>query len=310
MSRIEQHACRLILLALLITVIGVVQPARAQDDAPDEEPIARMPQFDRRVFEQTLDNWVFGSHGGALQYRNKLESNLLQRVGDLERTCGLSATQKKKIEVAGRGEIKRFFDRVEEAHRKVRALEGPWDNARVTLVNREAQPLQRTVAAPWFDDASLFGKAVRSTLSDEQAACYARSLRDRQVFRYQATVSWTAALLASNFGWTDQQRRRFESLVLAETRPPRQFHPREMSVVLYHASRIPEEKLKPIFDELQWRLLNQQLISARRMEQWLKNGGYIPDGEPDPRPGPIRKAGSGSVAEDELGHVLISADEF
>ena len=39
-------------------------------------------------------------------------------VEDLERTCGLTPVQKKKLLLAGRGDIKRFFDRVEDIRKK------------------------------------------------------------------------------------------------------------------------------------------------------------------------------------------------
>ncbi len=40
---------------------------------------------------------------------------------------------------------------------------------------------------------------------------------------------------------------------------------------------MPEEKLRPIFDVPQWRLLSRQFAQARGMEQWLISNGVLPD---------------------------------
>ena len=39
---------------------------------------------------------------------------------------------------------------------------------------------------------------------------------------------------------------------------------------MYQAARIPEAKIKPIFDDLQWRVLSRELAFARDQEPWLK----------------------------------------
>src|SRR5207248_1715960 len=132
----------------------------------------------------------------------------------------------------------------------------------------------------WFDDHSLFCKAVHRTLSDEQTARYEKALDERRVFRYRASVGWVVVMLGSNLGWNDEQRQRFEKILLEETRPPKKFAPADYYVVLYQAARLPEVKFKPIFDDLQWRLLSHQLQVATRLGPMLKNSGFVPDEEP------------------------------
>ena len=50
--------------------------------------------------------------GGTDAARFRLETILAARVDKIARQCGLTEVQKKKLLLAGRGDIKRFFDRV------------------------------------------------------------------------------------------------------------------------------------------------------------------------------------------------------
>ena len=98
------------------------QAARAQDD-DDEEEVPAQAVVNMNGFiinDAQFDQWVFGNMGvaNAGVARNKLDSLLTLNVDDLERTCGLTPVQKKKLLLAGRGDIKRFFDRIEDMRKK------------------------------------------------------------------------------------------------------------------------------------------------------------------------------------------------
>ncbi len=69
-------------------------------------------------------------------------------------------------------------------------------------------------------------------------------------------------MLARSLGLTDDQRRRFETLLLEETRPPEQFGVDDYQVVMSQAARIPEARIRPIFDDLQWRILRKEFAVA------------------------------------------------
>jgi hypothetical protein len=63
---------------------------------------------------------------------------------------------------------------------------------------------------------------------------------------------------------------------------------------LLQLGRLPEEKLKPLFDETQWEIVNQHLAQIQQMEPMLKQVGQWPveddEGEiTDGRPVPQKK---------------------
>ena len=137
----------------------------------------------------------------------------LLRIDDLERTCGITEAQKNKLRLAGRGDIKRFFDKVEALKRKFQ--QGQNDpNANIW---QEIQPLQVELNAGLFGDDSIYAKTIRRTLSPEQAARFESLSRERTTSRFRATVEWFVAHLDKGLGLTDSQRQRFVELLVNET---------------------------------------------------------------------------------------------
>ena len=86
--------------------------------------------------------------------------------------------------------------------------------------------------------------------------------------------------LDKGLGLTDDQRQRFVELLATEVRPPRRFGQGDYWYLMLQASRVPESKIKAIFDAPQWRLLSRQFGQARGMEPMLRSNGVIPDDEP------------------------------
>ena len=116
--------------------------------------------------------------------------------------------------------------------------------------------------------------------NEDQAARYGNVLRERSLVRYQATVAWCVVQLDKSVGLSDEQRRRLVELLMKETRPPKRFGQNDYWYMMLQASKFPESKIKPIFDNVQWRILQRQLMQGRGMEQWLKMSGVMEDDKP------------------------------
>ena len=148
-----------------------------------------------------------------------------------------------------------------------------------TNIWQEIQPLQLELNAGLFGDDSLYGKTIRRTLSPEQAARFESLSRERKAIRFRATVEWFVAQLDKGLGLTDQDRLRFVELLVNEARPPRKFGQGDYWYLMLQTARLPEAKLKPIFDAPQWRILSRQFAQARAMAQRLKATGVLVDDE-------------------------------
>ncbi len=264
MSRLFCPIARCLMAATVLAILGIGQAARAQDDDDEEEAVQVAPINNGFMVNMAqFDQWIFGNIGmaNAAIARNKLDSFLTLNVEDLERTCGLTPVQKKKLTLAGRGDIKRFFDRVDDLRKKFDKVKN--NQNQFQLIWQDIQPLQAAFQAGVFGEDSIFAKALKSTLSQEQAVQHEKVVHDRMMYRYWARVDLAMELLNNSVGFTDEQRQRLVKLLAEETRPPKRLGQNDYYAVLFLLASLPEAKVKPIFDDIQYRSLRRQLDQAR-----------------------------------------------
>jgi hypothetical protein len=282
MIRIGPRKARLLLVATALAIAGAAQVPTGQDDEAEEKPLAEVLR-QRKIgsdltarFKQQFERSVFGNGGWEPEAHRAFEFGLAKQVDQFERACELTESQKKKLLAAGRGDIKRFFDRVEEARRRIPDAEGGVDLPRLNLIGQEAGRLGKERETILAGEGFFFNQALRHTLTEEQLGRYRKDLEDRKRFRYRASVRWTVVMLGRSLGLTEDQHRRFEALLLEQTRPPKEFGVADYQIVMYQAARIPEAKIRLIFDDRQWRVLRQEFAKARDQETWLKHDGLLP----------------------------------
>jgi hypothetical protein len=185
----------------------------------------------------------------------------------------------KKLQLAGRGDIKRFMDRVnhvasvmEEPGSSVEDLRG----ARLEMIDLG------TLAGPrLFGDDSLLCKTLGSTLDQDQAAARERALLQRNAVRHRTAIDSAVKALQTNLGMNEEEGTRLAELLLRETRPPRKFgYGPDIALVLFQASRIPEARIRPIFDDAQWRIMSRWMaiyVRGASGEETLKRNGFVFD---------------------------------
>ena len=252
------------------------------DDEDMEEEAVVQPVQNFMISDDNFDMWLFGGGRNSQAAQTRLESILSLEVDRLDKNCSMTDTQKKKLMLAGRGDIKRFFDKVAEKKRKFDQLKN--DQNRVGEIFQEIQPLQMTFNAGIFNDGSFFAKTVKNTLNEEQTTRYAKVIRERDLFRYRCVVtsSCRCSITPSD---SAPSSKKFVLLLMEETKPPKHFGQYDTQVILLQASKLPESKIKPIFDDAQWRILSRQLTQAKSMELFLKRNGFLDDdGAADNKP--------------------------
>jgi hypothetical protein len=128
-----------------------------------------------KLFSGTFDELVYGSN--AVDALLRLENRLKEQIEKIDRISGLTDSQRQKLQLAGRGDIKRLFDRAEKLratcdyYTDVADLNQFWKWT--DDLKREAKTLQGPFNAGPFDAESLFAKCMRTILMPEQAAKYA-----------------------------------------------------------------------------------------------------------------------------------------
>jgi hypothetical protein len=71
------------------------------------------------------------------------------------------------------------------------------------------------------------------------------------------------------------QRGELIALLLQVTKPSHKATQYTYYAVQYRLSQLPEDKLKPLFDEAQWKGVSAQFNQFKGMRQWLKQSGQL-----------------------------------
>ena len=215
--------------------------------------------------DKTVEQWIYGGNG-AEGIRKRIEAALTQDIKRFDQKYGLTPAQKKKLELAGRYDMKRFFDRVEEAKAEYRRVKGDWNQVGNRIF--ELQRMQNHVFTELFGDESMLTKTLKTNLTPEQITRH-----DKAVYRQR--VEWMAALLHNRLNLNPDQRRGLVTLIVEETPPLRRYGSFDYDAIMLQLSRLPRERLRTVLDEGQCRELTVRFDQARRMESILVSEGYL-----------------------------------
>src|SRR5258708_1205247 len=102
-------------LSALMLTAALASSARAEalvenDDLVDE--VVVQPVF--VMADENFEQWIFREFQNAAGARGRLDSLLTLNIESVAQVCGLTESQRQKLWLAGRGDIKRFFDSVDE----------------------------------------------------------------------------------------------------------------------------------------------------------------------------------------------------
>jgi hypothetical protein len=226
--------------------------------------------------DEQFDQWVFQQQVNASGARRRLDSLLALQTSEIDRVCQLSDAQKKKLQLAGRGDIKRFFDRYEKVKQRFQKVKH--DEQKFQEIWNDINPLQMTLQAGLFHDDSFLHKSLRNTLTDEQFARYDVVACDRRALRHRAGLEMVVAVLeVQGSPLREEQRREFLTVLTNKTKPPRKSSQYEYYFIMFQLARLPESDVKPLFDNMQWKVVTRLLAQVKAAEPWLRQSGQLPD---------------------------------
>ena len=259
------------------TLIGAADPFEEFDEVQETpQPAAAEPRRvrSRRIDTDFFEHWVFGSETAEPQVRQRLDTMLELHLDWVDRVCKLTEPQRKKIRLAARADVRTFFDNVD----KIRALYIETVRNRRSLfheVHPHVAPLNTQLKSRFFGADSLVHKATLSVLTPTQRKEYERALAERRTSQYAVRVRWVIAYLDSGLPLLEHQRQQLERVLLEETEPPTAFGQYDYLIVMYQASRLPQQRLRPIFDEAQWNVFRNHMEKARSLETLLKQNKLL-----------------------------------
>jgi hypothetical protein len=134
------------------------------DQATEENGVVK-----RQVADTTLDLWLFGNSRDPSETRARFAQILARKADAIAERCSLSENQKQKLNLAGRGDISRFFERLDRLRSQFSEVKSD-DQRRNDFFEQQVMPLEAVLNAGPFDGNSLFSKTVAASLTAEQAA--------------------------------------------------------------------------------------------------------------------------------------------
>ncbi|MBI3865459.1 MAG: hypothetical protein HY290_26585 [Planctomycetia bacterium] len=153
-------------VAAIVLTLTAHLAARPADDDFDED--APMPVVQPAVPVTNVFGFVFGEGCDAGLARGQLDTLLLKKIAAMHVVCDLTEEQTRKLLTAGRGDIKRLIDRVDEIGTRLK-LVGP-EKARDKGLIAELNAIKRGLTSEFASTGSLFDKVLKRNLTAEQNA--------------------------------------------------------------------------------------------------------------------------------------------
>jgi hypothetical protein len=142
-------------------------PVDEDDDRQHAQPIGGFNIRTAVVERENFDRWLFADGRCGEERWRHLEAILRARVEAEAREHKLTDPQRAKLRTAGRGDIKRFFDQVEQ---KRSAFEADRRNVNAGLAAlRRLDSLSEIYRRGPFGDGSLFAKTLQKIDDDRKA---------------------------------------------------------------------------------------------------------------------------------------------
>ena len=255
-----------------------LQPALAQREfeagLQDEQEVEEPEQDQFNIGVDNFDRWVFGQWGTAMAARGQLQLQLQLQIDAIDQVCDLTAAQQEKLQLAGQGDIWRFFARVAEVREFF--IEARNDRQKINQIMQLIKPVQQQLQAGLFHSHSLLRKCIPRTLDSRQMDHYQQQKIERRRFHYDASIALTLEMLQEGIPLREPQRQRLAALIRERTPLPEQFGQYDCYLILWRLSRLPQEELKPIFDTIQWQAMLQAFHRARAMKPQLMKMGLLP----------------------------------
>ena len=115
---------------------------------------------------ENFDRWIFGDGMDEERRRIKLQSILTEKIDRATKDHDLNPAEFRKLRLAGSGDMKRFFDRVEECRPEFEVARKNFNAGRMVL--RELEPLSTEFQNGPFGDDSFFAKTLKKIEDDSK----------------------------------------------------------------------------------------------------------------------------------------------
>ncbi len=250
---------RIVVVALAVACISVAQ---AQEFVLDES---------------TFDSWLLSSAGfnrsHGTSYRDFLEQQSLTQIATAENATDLTEEQQQKLKLAARGDTALIVDEIEKLRDELIGQSFPQNN--INEPYQKIQALGSQLNAGLHGPDSLMSKVLHQVLTDEQQAAIDKLEAERRERQHEASMKMLIAGLQRFCPMTEEQRESFLKLAIENSKPAPRSHQYERYLLLYQLNKLPQDKIKSIFDDAQYKSLEPALRQGNAYRHMLEQQGLI-----------------------------------
>jgi hypothetical protein len=152
---------------IILAAPGPAAPAGEDDDQQPPQPVVHLNIMAMVVERENFDRWLFDDGRPEEERQGHLEAILQSKVELAIRAHRLTEAQRAKLRLAGRGDIKRFFDRVEERRSAFEIDRRDFKTGWAAL--QRLGDLSQIYHEGPFGDGSLFAKTLHRINEDRRA---------------------------------------------------------------------------------------------------------------------------------------------
>ncbi|WP_422929351.1 hypothetical protein [Singulisphaera sp. PoT] len=264
-----------------------------QAQAPANVKIRPEESISEEIFIRSL----LAPLNAEIDAREWLDAELERRINELEQKYGLSPDQMGNLRLAGTGDIKLFFDKIESMRTEFRSVSS--SPAKVIRLIRDFYGTRRSMITELFGEDSIFYKTLKNSLNNDQFATHYDEVRKVRRRRYWGLINQYLKKARRTMALTNSQTAEFMHALLEETEPPAIIPSRELEirflreaalasshqpisvrtydeeVVLLQISKLPEARLREILDDEQLRLLAERIKGIQEKEPVMRKSGYL-----------------------------------
>jgi len=218
----------------------------------------------------------------ALRRLRRLAQEQLERV---ERTCGLSADQRKRLELALESDARRIAADIDATRSR---YAGAAVNFQQPEGQRKWQEFQQDIQRcrsqfqQAFGKDSLFTDLLGEMLDERQRASLDEEMRSRRSFRWRAMVAPVLLKMDETIGLDARQHALIERLLVAaeprlviDTSPGRRNTHAEQMLVYHQLSKVDARLIRERLSERQWQALSMLMNQGKAMKSWLDQQGLV-----------------------------------
>ena len=237
--------------------------------------IAPATAQDFNVDRSVVESWIFQRQNGGEQAKKSLVAQIDLKINAVKSFVELTDLQIQQLRLAAEGDIKRFYDEVQEVLTKVDAME--MNQNTVNEAYQLTLPLQQKLAGGIFDHDSLMHKVLRGTLTTEQLERLESAEKRRRQQVLTTLVKGFLTSLDRAVPMSADQLQKLTELLINETANDRLEGEYGTYVVGYRLSKVPSAELEAILKEPQIKVLRQFFAEMQGIEAFLRQQGMIVD---------------------------------